>query len=463
MTDNYESRLRARLGALERSVPVSGEAARAGRTIHRGMRVRSALPVGSLAAVGLAALVVVGLAPRLAPAGVGAGASPSVLSAVSTGASSSTAATNTGTPSPSASLVLASPMAPIRPSSISKIDWTTVPLPAGVDVDTTTGNNTAHAEPVVAGLGGNLIMLSSGGVFSLNLTAHKWTKLAGPKAFDGYVPSFGLIEDGRGGLMAFGHDGVFRSRDGRTWQKTLPVDGNEIEIMHLTVTPTGYLAVAAGPDNSTVAFTSADGAAWTRQNLPDAASWFPTQAFVWNGKLAIGAAWVDPKGEEGKTPLRPTRVWLSSDGTSWETRSVLTGFVLPRFLSLGDVTVAYEGITSPYNKGIPISYFNPRQGPVSSTDLAGWHRVTVAPASGFTSGVVDIEPFGSGLIAANSDGSVATSGDGVSWKLQASSGPSGWLNEGSLETLSKVGDSVVYTNAKLPSGKPGLLILTPVE
>jgi hypothetical protein len=428
------------------------------------------MPVGSLVAAGLVVMVVVGLVPRLAPAG--AGASPSALSAVSPGASSSVAATNTDTPSPSASnavaspsasLVLASPMAPIRPSSISKINWTTVPLPAGVTVDTTTGNNTAHAEPVVAGFGGNLVMLASGGVYSLNLTTYEWTKLAGPEAFGGYVPLYGLIDDGRGGLMAFGSEGIFGSRDGRTWQKTLPTDPDGNQIYYLTVTPAGYLAVGIGPDDSTLAFTSADGAAWIPQNLPDAANWSPTQAFVWNGKLAIGAAWVDPNGEEGKVPLRPTRVWLSSDGTSWETRSVLTGFVLPRFLSLGDVTVAYEGISSPYNKGVPISWLNPRQSPVSSTNLTDWHRVTAAPATGFTSGVVDIEPFGSDLMAASSDGSVLTSGDGVSWKVQSSSGPSGWLNEASLETLSKVGDSLVYTNAKLPSGKPGLLIVTPVE
>ena len=72
MTDNYESRLRARMGALERAVPVSSEAAPAGRTIHRGIRIRSALPVGSLVAAGLVVAVVVALAPRFAPAGVGA-------------------------------------------------------------------------------------------------------------------------------------------------------------------------------------------------------------------------------------------------------------------------------------------------------------------------------------------------------------------------------------------------------
>lgn len=291
-------------------------------------------------------------------------------------------------------------------------------------------------------------MLSSPGVYSLNLTTYKWTRLAGPEAFGGNVPLYGVIDDGQGGLMAFGSEGIFGSRDGRTWQKTLPTDPDGEQIYHLTVTPTGYLAVGDGSDGrSVVAFTSADGTLWTRQNLPDAASWDPTQAFVWNGKLAIGATQADPNGEEGKVPLRPTRVWLSSDGTSWEDKSVLTGFVLPRFVSLGDVTVAYEGISGPYNKGVPISFYNPRQSPVSSTNLTDWHRVIVTPATGFTSGVVDIEPFGSGLMAANSDGSVMTSGDGVSWKLQSSSGPSGWLNEASLETLSKVGDSLVYTNA----------------
>ena len=72
MTDNYEARLRARLGALERAVPLSSEPARAGQTIHPRARVRSALPVGSLVAIGLVAFIVVGVAPRLAPAGVGA-------------------------------------------------------------------------------------------------------------------------------------------------------------------------------------------------------------------------------------------------------------------------------------------------------------------------------------------------------------------------------------------------------
>ena len=61
MTDNYESQLRARLGALERAVPVSSEEALAGQTIRGRARVRSALPVGSLVAAGLVALIVVGV------------------------------------------------------------------------------------------------------------------------------------------------------------------------------------------------------------------------------------------------------------------------------------------------------------------------------------------------------------------------------------------------------------------
>ena len=457
MTDNYESRLRARLGALDRAVPVSDEVARDSQTIHRGPRVRSALPVGSLVAAGLVAFIVVGVAPRLAP--VSTSASPSALSSVSPGASSSVAATNAGTPRPSASFALASPMAPIRPSSISKLDWTTVPLPASVTVDTTTGNITATAQPMVAGFGGNLVMLSMAGVYSLDLTTHKWTRLAGPDAFGGWVPLSGLIEDGRGGLMAWGSEGVFRSQDGRTWQKTLPTVPNVNEIEFLTVTPTGYLAVA--PDQPAVAFTSADGTLWTRHNLPDATNWDPVQAFVWNGKLAIDAVWADSGGQQlhpGKVPVVPTRVWLSSDGTSWEARSVLTGFFLPRFVSQGDVTVAYEGMHDPTIKGIPIYGLSKR--PVSSTNLTDWHRVTVTPATGFTSGVDDIEPLGSDLMAAEPDGSVLTSGDGVSWKLESSSGPSGWEVNGSL---TPVGDSLVYTTTKLPSGKPALLIITPVE
>jgi len=468
MTDNYESRLRTRLGALEGAVPVSSEAIRAGETIHRGTRVRSALPVGSLVAAGLVVMVVVGLVPRLAPAG--AGASPSALGAVTPGVSSSVAATSTATPgpsasnaaaSPSASLVLASPMAPVRPSSISKIDWKTVPMPDGVTVDTTTGNITAAAQPMVAGFGGNLVMLAMAGVYSLDLTTDKWTRLAGPEAFGGYVPLSGLIDDGRGGLMAWGSEGIFGSRDGRTWQKTLPTVPNVNEIEFLTVTPTGYLAVGNPPGQSAVAFTSADGTLWTRRNLPDATNWDAYQAFVWNGKLAIDAVWANPDGQQlipGQVPVIPTRVWLSSDGTSWETRSVLTGFLLPRFVSLGDVTVAYEGMHDPTIDGRPILGLS--KSPVSSTNLTDWHRVTVTPATGFTSGVDDIEPLGSELMAAQPDGSVLSSADGVSWKLQSSSGPSGWEVDFGL---TPVGGSLVYTYAKLASGKPALLIITPVE
>jgi hypothetical protein len=51
MTDNYESRLRARLGALERAVPVSGEAAQAGQTILGRARVRSAATAKVLAGI----------------------------------------------------------------------------------------------------------------------------------------------------------------------------------------------------------------------------------------------------------------------------------------------------------------------------------------------------------------------------------------------------------------------------
>ena len=93
-------------------------------------------------------------------------------------------------------------------------------------------------------------------------------------------------------------------------------------------------------------------------------------------------------------------------------------------------------------------------------DLTSWHRVTVTPATGFKSGVDDIESLGSELMAAEPDGSVLTSGDGVSWKLQSSSGPSGWLDDG---LLSPIGDLLVDTTAKLPSGKPALLIMAPVQ
>jgi hypothetical protein len=458
MTDNYESRLRARLGALERAVPVSGETARTGQAIHRGTRVRSALPVGSLVAAGLIALVVVGLVPRLAPSG--SGASPSGSGAGSSGASASVAATGTDTPSPSASLVIGSPIAPIRASSISKIDWTTVPLPAGVNVDTTSGNITATAQPMVAGLGGNLVMLAMAGAYSLDLTTLKWTKLAGQDAFGGYVPLSGLIEDGRGGLMAWGSEGIFQSRDGRTWQKTLTTDPDVYDIQFLIETPTGYLAVGNPPGEPPVVLTSADGAVWTRRDLPDAANWTVVQVFLWHGQVALDAVWSDPEGEQliaGKVPVRPTRIWLSSDGASWEAKSVLTGFYLPRFVTLNKITVAYEGMHDTTIQGIPILGLS--KSPLSSTNLSDWHRVTVTPATGFTAGVDDIELLGSELIAAEPDGWVLTSGDGVSWTLQESSGPSEWVHG---PDLTPVGGSLVDTTAKLPSGKPALLILTPL-
>jgi hypothetical protein len=443
VTDNYETRLRARLGALEYAVPVSGETAEAPQPTHRGTSVRTALPVGSLLAAGLVALAVVGLVPRLAPAG--AGAAPSASSTASDTVASPTAS---GLPaSPIASLI-----APTRRSSIANIDWTTVPLPAGVNLDTTIGNTTAHAEPMVAGLGGNLIMVSGYGVHSLNLTTHKWTKLADPEVFGAYPPIGGLIEDGRGGLMAFGSSGIFRSSDGRTWQHTMPrLPAEDFEILELTVTPTGYMATAVGLGAPyALVFTSADGAVWTRGQLPDAANWWPTQAFVWQGKLAIGAGWADPKGVEGPAPVIPTRVWLSSDGKSWEAKSVSTGFKYPRFMSLGDVTVAYD------------AFMDTRAKPVISTDLDGWQAVEspLPPASSLTS-VVDIEQLGSDLVAVSQGGAVWTSGDGVSWQLMPSTGQPGWLSDASSETLRHVGSSLVYTNAKLPSGDPGLLIGTP--
>ena len=447
MTDNYESRLRARLSALERAVPVTGGVTLTRRTMHRGPSVRSALPLGSLAAAGLVALVVFGLVPRLASGG--AAVSPSV------------SATNADTPSPSASLALASPMAPTRPSSISKVDWRTVPLPAGVNVNTTTGNITATAQPMVAGFGGNLVMLAMAGAYSLDLTTYKWTKLADSKAFGGDVPLSGLIEDGRGGLMAWGSEGIFGSQDGRTWRKTLSTVPNVNDIESLIVTPTGYLAVGQHSGPAPVVLTSTDGALWTSRDLPDAANWGAYQAFVWNGMLAIDAVSSDPARQPvspGKVPVIPTRLWLSSDGESWEAKSVLTGFVLPRFVSLGDVTVAYEGMHDPIVGGRQV--YGLSKSPLTSTNLTDWHRVSVTPATGFKSGVDDIEPFGSELLAAEPDGSVLTSGDGISWKLQSSSGPSGWLQDG---LPIPVGNLLVSTVAKLPSGKPALLILTPVE
>ncbi len=459
MTDNYESRLRARMGALERAVPVSSEAAPAGRTIHRGIRIRSALPVGSLVAAGLVVAVVVALAPRFAPAGVGA--LPSAPGIASPGASSSVAATNPVTPNPSPSLVLGSPMAPIRRSSVSKIDWTTVPLPADVTVDTTTGNITATVMPMVAGLGGNLVMLTMAGVHSLDMTTHKWTKLAGPEAFGGDVPLDSLIEDGHGGLMAVGTEGIFRSADGRTWQKALTTVPDEYDLRFLAAAPSGYLAVGQPSGQAAVVFTSADGTSWTRRELPDSTDWHPVQVFVWNGKFAIDAIWSGPEGTQlfpGKVPVIPTRIWLSSDGASWEARSVFTGFYLPCFVSLGDVTVAYEAMHDPTSNGKPILGLS--KVPLSSTNLTDWHRVSVTPSTGFTSGVDTIAPLGSDLMAARPDGSVLTSGDGVSWKLQSSSGPSGWEVDFGL---TPVGGSLVYTYAKLASGKPALLIITPVE
>jgi hypothetical protein len=51
MTDNYESRLRARLGALERAVPLSSEAARTSQTILGRARVRSAATAKVLAGI----------------------------------------------------------------------------------------------------------------------------------------------------------------------------------------------------------------------------------------------------------------------------------------------------------------------------------------------------------------------------------------------------------------------------
>jgi hypothetical protein len=234
---------------------------------------------------------------------------------------------------------------------------------------------------------------------------------------------------------------------------------NDIE--SLIVTPTGYLAVGQHSGQAPVVFTSTDGALWTSRDLPDAANWGAYQAFVWNGMLAIDIVSSDPARQPvspGKVPVIPTRLWLSSDGESWEAKSVLTGFVLPRFVSLGDVTVAYEGMHDPIVGGRPV--YGLSKSPLTSTNLTDWHKVNVTPATGFKSGVDDIEPFGSELIAAEPDGSVLTSGDGASWKLQSQSGPSGWLQNG---LPSPVGNLLVSTGAKLPSGKPALLIITPVE
>ena len=54
MTDNYESRLRARLGALERAVPVSSETDRAGQTIDRRAGVQTTAPAEISAGIHIA-------------------------------------------------------------------------------------------------------------------------------------------------------------------------------------------------------------------------------------------------------------------------------------------------------------------------------------------------------------------------------------------------------------------------
>ena len=78
MTDDFDSRLKAELLALTRAVPTTRDTAshETDTRMRHGLRVRSAMPIGSLIAAGLLVVAIVGIAPRLAPASL-AGSSAS--------------------------------------------------------------------------------------------------------------------------------------------------------------------------------------------------------------------------------------------------------------------------------------------------------------------------------------------------------------------------------------------------
>jgi hypothetical protein len=353
---------------------------------------------------------------------------------------------------------------PITSGRIERIDWQVGHLPS------------ADSISILKMLNGNLMYFQrageqAGNVWSFDRTGGSWIQLTSSSPFDsdqsGDYTLQNVVEDGEGGLVAYGAQGtaavVWRSRDGRTWTATQLGSG----IVNLVAAgPTGLVAIGFAPSrtgdcestNSTAVWALGSDGKWAQTSLPGGAI-FPISAVLWHGQIVVSGNDTCWESVPAWSTIPPDfrGIWTSSDGTSWR-RIAVTGVPsdLDRYYYLtlvahGDRLVACDG----GRKSNDVL--------VSSTDLTTWQTVALPAVSGKAPGVIAAFDDSGELVVIGADGTIWTSSDGEAWQTLASNS---WGSAASFAYPSGAsfsGDQIVLPDATLADGSSGYLIGTIVR
>lgn len=182
-------------------------------------------------------------------------------------------------------------------------------------------------------------------------------------------------------------DWVWRSEDGKTWQKiSLPRTGDWINILYVGGL---FLLIEGYHSASLTYFTSPNGLWWTERQLPNASFWMGASA-------PNGVAILLPHNDE-------TGALISLDGTNW-------------LIADQNQMGAVNSSGSAYGNGTYLSYSSNTSSVYSSTDLVNWLLNSAGDFNCFFPPVFGNNVFVGG---AGSSYLVRYSPDGLSWETAA--------------------------------------------
>ena len=256
-------------------------------------------------------------------------------------------------------------------------------------------------------------------------------------------PQAGIFDAaaGRAGTVAIGYadDGnarVWRSTDGRTWQRTELDRGSSAVLLRLATietSPAGFVIVGWAVDTETsraraAAWTSPDGVAWTRaedtadmdvglcfeeSDGPSCGGMTGVVATP-SGFVAVGS---DHARAAGTEPGRPA-AWTSPDGLTWTQANTGLDFVG----ALSDVEVGGSGLIA-VGSICPPECHSPLAGAVAATSVDGstWSfRKVDGAVGGQQLATVDGRVFALGVLKRDTDQAAELelwqTADGVAWQ-----------------------------------------------
>lgn len=177
------------------------------------------------------------------------------------------------------------------------------------------------------------------------------------------------VSNGPSGLVAVGFDyageallpAIWRSADGRNWERVADSDLTRGQIGSIAGGGNGYVALGVDfEDGSSLIWTSADGADWSPVQVVPGVDF----ESVINGLEAVGQGYI----AYGSAADGTARIWYSADGASWQTA---IDFASTQESTVNDVAVGSERLVA---VGAHYTGDTARTLVWTSTDGINWQR-----------------------------------------------------------------------------------------